>query len=212
MKRSAGTSFVAAWLAALLCLTAVGCGGGGGYASPQAAFDAMKAAAEKKDWRGVFKCMTPDSQDGTAGVMVVEATMMKTTTRGGEEADEAKTARHKIDEVLKKHGVDEEALEELERGDMMPFSEVQALCKKLGAPIKDKPAFVAEMLAAKEEMNPDESTRSFEDATLIDVKIDGDEATGTYISTVEGKRTGKPISFKRIGGVWLIHMAWMRCW
>jgi len=211
MKISARTPFVAASLAALICLTAVGCGGG--HDSPQAAFDAMKAAADKKDWKGLCQCMTPDSRDAMAGGMVVAGTVMKATgvfamMGGGEKAEETKAALERIDEVLKKHGVDEDALEKVR--ETMRGSEPKdpgnnfAVLKEFAALIEDKPTFIGDMFVALEEMNPGESPMSFRNATLRDVKIDGDTATGTNARTVKGTKKNEPINFKKIDGGWLV--------
>ena len=212
MKRSAQTPFVVASLAALVCLTADGCGGGG-YDSPQAAFDAMKAAGEKKDWKGFCECMTPDSQDAMAGGMVVAGTMMKAMggfamMGRGEQAEKTKAALEKIDEVLKKHGLDEKAMkkvqEKMQGAEPKGPNKRLAMLKELAAPIKDKPTFIGDMFAALEEMNPGESTMSFENATLKDVKIDGDTATGTIAKTDKGMKMDEPINFKKIDGGWLV--------
>jgi len=212
MKRSVHTPLLAASLAALVCLTALGCGGGGGgYDSPQAAFDAMKAASEKKDWKGVCNCMTPDSQDAMAGMMVLSGTVMKAmgafaAMAGGEEAEKAKAALEKIDQVLKKHGLTEDAMKKMKGKKPEAPDQQLAVLKELTAPIKDKPAFVAEMIQAFGEMGPGESEMFFHDGTLKDVKISGDTATGTVSETVEGEQKDNPISFKKTGGGWLVEL------
>ena len=77
--------------------------------------------------------------------------------------------------------------------------------KELAVPIKDKPAFIGDMSAALEEMNPGESTTlSFQSATLKDVKIDGEKATGTITRTVKGRTGDQPIHFTKIDGGWLV--------
>ena len=212
MKISARTSFVAASLAALICLTAVGCGGGG-HDSPQAAFDAMKAAGDKKDWKGLCECMTPDSRDAMAGGMVVAGTVMKAMgvfamMGGGEQAEKTKAALERIDEVLKKHGVDEDAMKKVQ--ETMQGAEPKdptnnlAVLKELAALIEDKPTFIGDMFTVLEEMNPGESPMSFGNAALKDVKIDGDTATGTIAKTVKGTKKNDPINFKKIDGGWLV--------
>ena len=87
--------------------------------------------------------------------------------------------------------------------DELEFTSAEIM-KKLAAPIKDKPAFIADMLDALEEMGSEESKgMSLGDATLKDVKIDGDTAKGTIVKKGDKE---EPIHFQKIDGGWLVEL------
>jgi hypothetical protein len=45
--------------------------------SPQAVFESAKSAAQREDWEAFCRCLTPESRDQMAGMMIVAAAMMK---------------------------------------------------------------------------------------------------------------------------------------
>ncbi len=215
MAKVTGIRFLCVLLAALLCSTMIGCGSGG-HNSPQAAFDAMKTAGEKKDWKGLSECLTPDSRDAMAGSMVIAGSMMKAMSAfaamaPAEDAEKMKTALKNIDEILKKHGIDEEAMEKMQKKTegKKPDDpkEVLALLKEIAAPIKDKPAFIGDMMKALDEMSDDDSSgMSFDNATLKDVKVDGDTATATIVKKTDDGEESDPIAFRKVDGGWLVEI------
>ena len=69
MRKTAQSPQVFVLFATLFCSATIGCGGSGGYDSPQVAFEAMKAAGEKEDWKGFCQCMAPDTLDLMVGTM-----------------------------------------------------------------------------------------------------------------------------------------------
>lgn len=192
----------AASLAAGLVTFAVGCGGGGA-ATPEEAFKNAQAAVEKEDWKTFCGTMTAESQDVFAGGMAMGGMMMQAFAGlGGEEgAAEAK----KIGEVLAKHGITEEFGKKIEDDETIKGPE-EAM-KKMLEPVKDKPQFVADMMAAfkgmkgMKDQNPVNKT-----ATLKDVKIDGDTAKATIEATIDGKTSSSPIAFKKVDGKWLMDL------
>jgi len=218
MKVSTWNSLVVVSLLAMFCVTAIGCGGstgGSGYDSPQAVYDAMKAAGEKKDWKGVSQCMTPESQSAMSGAMVMMGTMMKSmgalvAMGGGEEAEEFKTAMEKIDKILEKHGVTEEALkgaqEKMATMQTASDSEKLATLTQFASSIKDKPAFLAEMLTVLEDMQQGKSPVALDNSELQGLEVDGDTATGMIVKTVDGEKQEEPIEFKKINGGWLVEI------
>jgi hypothetical protein len=211
MTKIKETRFLGLLLATLLCSMTVGCGGGG-HDSPEAAFDAWKAAGASKDWNGVCKCMTADSRDAMASSMVITGTMAKmfaTMAPDGEKGEEAKAALKAIDEVFKKHGIDEDAMKKMQekRGGKKPDGpeEALAMLKELAAPIKDKPAFIGEMFAELDKLNDDASLGlPFENATLKDLEVDGDTAMATIVKNTDGVEKSNAIAFKKVDGGWLI--------
>lgn len=180
-----------------------GCGNGG-YSSPKAVFDASTAAAKKKDFKTFAECMSPDCQAMFGGSMAMAAQMAEMMSKmaalGGEEAKkeaEAKTAA--IKKVLDKHGV---KIGEKPPAGLMGQSG-NPNPKALGALIKDvadKPAFIADIMAAMDGMAGAGPKSDDFEGTLTDVKETGDTATGT-LTTKKSKGT---MSFKKIDGSWRI--------
>jgi hypothetical protein len=179
-----------------------GCSGGGaGGATPDETFKNAQAAAEKNDYKTFMSTMTPESQDTYAGMVAFGGAMVQAFAGlgGPEGAEDAK----KVKEVLDKHGLTEESLKKADPTAADPIAGMKSLVE----PVKDKPAFVADMMAVMK------STKDFKDrsplqkgATLKDVKIDGDSAKGTIETDVEGKKESSPIDFKKVDGKWLIDL------
>jgi len=183
-------------------------------ATPQAAFDAAKAALDKKDYQAFCTNLTPESRDAMAGGMVVAGVMMEqfaglaAAFGGGGDAKEAEEKLAPIREALKKHGVDKEAVQNNMQELQGQASTDPKAVAKLAEPIKDKNAFIADMMSAFEKMGDGEQdeTPLSGDAKLVDVKEDGDTASATIVMTKDGAETKEPISFKKIDGTWLIEM------
>ena len=89
---------------------------------------------QAEDMEKFCGCLTPESQDLMAGVLVMSGAMMKgmavgMAAMGGDEAKaEAEKKFAPIDEVLTKHGV---SPEELEKEDMDVPADPKAAMKKL---------------------------------------------------------------------------------
>jgi hypothetical protein len=188
---------------AVSCLLAGGCGGGG-HKTPEDAFKAARTSLEKEDWKGFSDCLTDDSRDQMAGGFVMIGVMMKLVGSPG--GDEAKAKLKPIDDVLAKHGLTDEVMKKMpdEKPGKDPESAKKAM-KKLVEPIKDKGAFIADMMAAMKKMGDGKKENSIplpKDAELKDVKIEGDTAKG-FVVTKEKK---EPIEFRKVGGGWKIEM------
>lgn len=204
----------ALWLIVVgVLVSSIGCGGGK-YSSPEATFETSKAAAKNNDWKGVYACMTQESVDAMAGMMVFSGSMQKqigsgplAALAGAENAEKAKQHAQKIAEIFKRHGVSDDAMKSgaLTPGKMPTSADIA----KLGAGIADKPQFLADMMNAMQESADEDDKKKMlaglGDATLKDVEIDGDAATGTVTS--DGK--DRPMKFKKVGGEWKIEIALM---
>lgn len=172
------------------------------YDSPQKVFDAAVAAAGKEDWTTFMACLTEDSRDGFTGAVMIGAVMMK----GFAEIDKekGKDAAKAIDEALKKHGLDEETLKkDMPKGPGAAGGR-EAL-KKLVAPVKDKPAFIADVMAAFKKLGAKEMDKNF-GGELKDLKVDGEKATATLKRTQNGREKIEPIEFRKVGGGWKIEL------
>jgi hypothetical protein len=157
-----------------------------------------------------------------AGVMAMAGNMMKmlggmaagfgALAGEGPEAAEAKAKMDemnkqiaKIDDVLKKHNVTEESMKDLNPMSMGddPAKAKDALLK-IGSGIKDKPAFIGEIMTVLEAMNEGEGESPNPIAgKLENLKTDGDSATGEVVKDDGSK---EPIAFKKMDGGWLIDL------
>jgi hypothetical protein len=203
-------------LVAAITLAASGCGNStGGGATPEAVFEKAAAAAKKKDWKAFCGCLTEESRDEMAGSLVVMTVMMKgvggLAALGGEEAaKEMKDQMEKTDAVLKKHGITEESVGKVDMKTLAAGGrdKVKETMNDLLKPVKDRDALIADILNAMME-GKDEKENPFKkigDSKLSDVKIDGDSAKGTIVSTVDGEETKNPIEFKKGSDGWRIHL------
>jgi hypothetical protein len=177
-------------MALLLALSVAGCGGGNEkkgdsnapdsnatvHATPDAVFAAAKTALNKEDWKGFCQCLTPESRDGFAAGMAFAGIMMQGFASAGG-ADGEKDAKN-IQAVMDKHGLTEEVMQKNMEGDS-PANQDEA-AKRLLEPVKDRDAFVADIMAALSNLKGNQKKSPIEkDATLKDVKVDGDSATAT---------------------------------
>jgi hypothetical protein len=191
-------------VAGLLIVTMAGCGGGsGGGSTPQGTFDAMKAASAKHDWNGMVSCMSAETQDLMLGSMTMMVQFMGMMPGGG---DKLKGAS----EILAKHGVKLDAPPKMDLGADPSKADPTAAMKQLTAGVKDKPACLAELMEWMEK-NGDKSHKAefdqMADATLSDVKIDGDKATGKVTAKVDGKDQTHDAHFKKIDGKWYVDLS-----
>lgn len=173
------------------------------HATPEAAFAAAKTALGKEDWKGFCQVLTPESRDAFAGGMAFAGMMMQGFASAGG-ADGEKDAKN-IQAVLDKHGLTEEVMKKNMEGDQ-PASQDEAM-KKLLEPVKDRDAFVADIMAALDNLKGNKKqTPMDKDATLKDLKVEEDSATATIEFEKEGKKVSEPVSFKKIDGGWRLHM------
>jgi hypothetical protein len=183
------------------------------YRTPQEAFDAARKAIQREDWKGFCATLTDDSRDVLAGGMVMMPLMLKGFVKLAPE-DKQKEILAKLkplEDVMTRHGLTEEALAKMPKDEKLggkgPDALKQAL-KKLVAPVKDRSAFVADMIAAMKKLDPKQAKQGPlpVDAELKDVKIDGDTAKGELVIKKDGQEKRDPISFRRIDGSWKIDL------
>lgn len=159
-----------------------------GFASPQAAFDAMSDALAAGDWRRATGCMTDESQEMMAGGLLLIGGLV--SAFGGEESAG-------LTAVMQRHGIDPEEGPDIDENGAFDL------------PIRDKPQFIADMLAAMEATgeNIDEGPIAWaESSELADLVMDGDTATATVVSMTEDGEEREPIEFRRSDGAWLVHL------
>ena len=186
-------------LLATFAVMFAGCGSGGGYESPQVVFDAAQAAANKKDWKALCGCITPESRDKMAGGIAFAGAMLQQFAALGGEEGKKKAA--KIKSVLEKHGLTE-TLKAMNSSPVGP----EEMTKKLLKLIKDRDAFLADMLTAMDDGNTSSNMPFAGKATLKDVKIDGDSATGTVVFKKDDGEKSDTMAFKKVEGSWKMDM------
>ena len=161
-------------------------------------FEAAKTAAQKDDFKTFFTCLTPDSQKVMAGQMVLGGMAMKSFAEM-DKTGKAKEAFKPLDELFKKHGLTEEALKKFK-----PTTDPKEAAKNIramGDLIKDRPAFCTEFMGFLQKGGK-RGPAPLSDATLTDVKIEGDKASGTLLTKKGGKETKEPVEFAKIKGGW----------
>ena len=192
--------------------------------SPQAVYNAAKAATETKEYNAICDCLTPESRDVVAGVMIrVASDMVDVAAR---DRDLMSFAENKppweascrvLEDVLAKHGVKEDQLKSIQ--DMDPAAsqeDTMAALAKLGAPIKDKPAFMGEIKNAMRAMllaymgkqggMANNKTIIILEGRLENINVEGDHATARVVVTHNGKEMRESIGFKKVNGSWLIDL------
>lgn len=207
-----------------MLVSLAGCGKSGAkvkYDSPNAVFDAAKEAGKKKDFVTLCGCMTPDSHDVMAGTMIMAGGMMKAfggmaAGFGGlagadpeakKKLEETQAKLAEIDKVMEKHGVTEEAMKKINPMQGPPENPLAAF-KEMAAPIKNKPAFIGEMMQVMDTLNDGDpgggrSPSEMFEGTLEEVKIDGDKATAVIVSTGKDKDRRDEVVFAKVDGGWL---------
>ncbi len=172
-----------------------------GGATPQETFDAAVAATKKEDWKGLCGLMTKDSQDMMAGGVAMGGMMMQAVFELGGEDEQA--AAKKVMAALQKHGLTEKFMKELEDDESIESPEEGM--KKIVTPIKNRPQFIADMMAAfKGAKGFDVDDNPLAGGTLKNLKIDGDSAKGTIEFERDGEKKSEPVAFKKVGGKWLM--------
>ena len=170
----------------------VACGGGkGGASSPQDVYDSAKSAAASKNWKALFQTIDPEKSDLMLFAVVMGASF---STMGNAEAQK------ELEPMLAKHGLDPKA-----KPNMSGKEGPESAAKEAFKNVKDKPALFAEVMAftEKNSKGKDSMKMPFDNATLKDVKIDGEKATGTS-TQADGKTT--PMHFVKRAGSWYISM------
>ena len=175
---------------ALISVAMVGCSGSAGGSSPEDVFAKFKKATENDDYKGAFNCLEESTQNGMVAGMVIMSGFM---VMGDDDA------KKKMDEVMKKH-----KLNDLDEKEMEKFKDDQkAAMDFVASKVKDKAQFFADVMSvASKAKNAGDNSFAIK-GELKDVKTDGDKATGKIV-VKDGKE--EPISFVKVDGRWLIKM------
>ena len=168
-------------------LALTGCGGPGG-GSPQAVFERAKAAAKNEDYHELMNCIHVDDVKNFASVMVTMTQKLQALSQAPIAPNMIKELMEKFENVLKKHNITRD-----KTFDINQVANVRGLAADMMEVGKD---FTNSTLPI-----PQTSfSAAYRDATLGEVKINGDKATGSIAS---GERTST-IHFRNEGGRWYI--------
>jgi len=172
-----------------------------GFDTPQEAFQAYTAAADKFDIRKAFPCLTEASSDHIAGeAVLIELRRLRET---GDQVD--KEEQEKIRAVFQRHGINVETFEDTLPKDNDTYKRVLERETKAGSLLKNKTELLAELAEiryAKHLANPPKLPKK----QLENLRVNGDIATGVAVwKKGEDLRTD-PIYFRRIHGRWFVHI------
>ena len=173
-----------------------------GYASPKAVFEAATKASKKKDFKAFAACLTPESQGKLAGQLAGLSVMFKAFSALDKEG-KMKDKIADLDKIMDKHGLTKEAMAKLKP--TKDPKEIEKNNKAIETIVKDKPAFVGDVMKWLDSANPGKSKGGpLDEATLKDLKVTGDKATGTVLTKTGDKEKEEPMEFAKVGGGWRI--------
>jgi hypothetical protein len=204
-------------IACLLLAGAVGCSGEAdpdaapdqaAADSPEAVFAVAKKAAGERDWATFCGTLTEPAREEFAAGLVFISGFLAATGDSPDAGEKDKQRAARLAESLKKHGADEGNRPEITIDANATEEEQRKELVKLAAPIKDRCAFIADVLGALSDPKladkPDAKLIE-PSATLKDLKIEGDTATATFVQTREGGEPDEsPISFRKTDDGWKI--------
>ena len=187
---------VAVAVAVLACGFVSGCADTR-YETPEATLETAKVAFADNDYNDFCDCLSEDGRDQMAAMMVLLGRYRQLTTEG--------EAAEEIAAVLKKHGLEEADTKNVNGDPNASDQSAKAQFKKLVEPIKDRSAFIVEIIAVIRKHSDQPDTKLLlPDARLTDLKIDGQVATAKLVQTRDGEEKTTPIKFAKNGNQWKI--------
>ena len=210
-SRSTGKLLLVIGLSSLVVLAIVGIGVtaflflpfGRGYATPEAAFQAMQKASEERDWKTVYDVLTPESSHQLVATLAWTSRLIVSLQPDSE-----------LSAILDKHGVAKEMaqpnLSPLSDPSQM-FTQLQKQMSSAADSIQDKRGFFVEVMNRMAEIGEENKKKlggtQFEDlfstdVELRDVTINGDTAEGK----VQAGAIQMPMYFQKIDGGWRIRI------
>ncbi|TWT62690.1 hypothetical protein [Rubinisphaera italica] len=161
---------------------------------PEATFATFKTNIEAGNWKAGANCLTEDSQASLCGVMIFMSSLTAAFDPDSKKGFEA---------LMKKHGAGPDA-ESPFPGLEPPAAngDPQNMMRMLGSAIKNKPAFLEDLMGWMSESGGNFDLGKVTDANLEELKIDEDKATAIVVN--DDKRN--PIEFQRMKDRWKIHL------
>ncbi len=194
-----------------------GCGRGGGEkagpavpapepalrpGTPEHAWTDFTGAIAAKDYRRYAEAFTPESLEFGAGGYVVHGKMV-ILNAGRSPTGWKKRQADQVLGVLARHGWKEADVYEIPAPFGLKGDNRQEYLRKLAAPIRDRPAFMAEMMAALA-IDPDH--KFMPDAVRLEgVQVRDGTATADLVVAQDGVEQKMTATFHRVGDRWRIH-------
>jgi len=162
---------------------------------PESVCAKAQTAINENDWKTVTQCLTPETRDQAAFWLCVTAGL---STEG--EAEEQMEARwDALEQVMKKHNMDDDRCDEL-GFDKMSLEEVVVA---FATHVEDPDQLIVDVIGVLQDHGGlDEPVFIFEN--LADIEIDGDVATATVQRRSDEDPVVVPIRFRRIQDEWRI--------
>jgi hypothetical protein len=151
--------------------------------SPEDVFKAFASAMKGEDVRGAMSHLTRDSQSWITGMALVWS--MVSREFSADDRHNGKERIAAIEQALKRHGVSYDAARWKSMGSLKDsFQQVVAL----GEPVKDKPALAGDLLKIVTRLQNPSVFKAIGTATLKDVAIDREAATGRVTSPIAAEK------------------------
>jgi hypothetical protein len=174
-----------------------------GEKSPEDVFQEAAAAIKKEDVKGFFAHLTKDSQSAVSGGMVMVLGMAKAFAKF-DKKDGAEKAKL-IDDLFTRHGLSDDVLAKLKGADKSDDKSIGRVILALGGLVKDKAAFTQDALKVLPKLSKkDQPFKEIGEASLKDVKMDGDKAQGQLTSRKDGTEKTETLYFRMEDGAWKI--------
>jgi len=172
------------------------------YSSPKSVFDAYVAAGEKKDYKTALGCLTPDAQKDLAAFTAYMMLYVRKVL-----PEDSKKTFEPVFEVMKKHGLTEKATEDVKVEEFnpvnmkLPENARQALRKLIKKPVP----FMADLVTAQEKAEKNGlggGGLQKQKTTLEDLKVKGNKATGTIVTSTGGFKMKQKVEFVKSEAGW----------
>jgi hypothetical protein len=179
---------------------------GSTYKSPQDVFVIALGARLRGELKSFVACLAEEAQLQFAGQLAADGLdKLKRLERSTTVDTRAARLKHYqlLFDALGKHGLTEKTTRDIQYN---PGGEgVEKAVRALLALIKNPPAFIFDYLTAQDKIMGVRYPSTVKDKPRLTlVKIDGDRARGTFVSTVAGKEEEHPVEFVKIDGGWKI--------
>jgi hypothetical protein len=180
------------------------------YPTPQAAFNGGIGAIQHKQYRLFVDSLTNDSQTLFAAAMVMVSGMIAAFAKMDQHPKpKQKAAIQRLTAVLNKHGLTEQYLNS-QASNKPPASknraDIVAALGRILTPVKDKKAFLSDLLGALDSMPGDNGfSKEIVGGKLANLKVAGSHATAQILSSKPGKKP-EPIAFRKVGPGWKIEL------
>jgi hypothetical protein len=176
------------------------------YKTPQECHAAGVEAFHKKDHKTWVGCLAPQAQKALASELAVDFASDRAGYAKLEEKEREAVVKalEPVYDVMDRHGLTQKATKDVTKS--KDAREQEKARKAVLELIKNPETFLVDLYAAldKLEGKPKEQPRPRE--KLTDVKIDGDKATATIVTTTgKGKKetqNKEPVKFEKINGSW----------